>query len=346
MSPADGKTRCRPSTRLPETWYTAAVHARRVDGSSALAAPPRSTLVVIGNFDGVHLGHRAVLEASRTEAIGQGLELVALTFDPHPSVVLGRGALPVLTTLERKLELLGAACPNLTVVVEPFTQALSQRSPESFAEGVLAQALGARIVVVGKNFRFGLGRAGDLATLERLGGELGFTARAEALHGDEAGPFSSSRIRAALGAGDLGTAERLLGRPHSISSNVVPGAGRGRTIGVPTANLGAVPEALPPYGVYAVVVDRVTKEGSRVLGRGVANIGERPTMGAGFSVEVHLFDFDGDLYGARVRLHLCARLREERRFDGIAALRAQIVHDIVAAKAAVSTREPTGAAWY
>jgi riboflavin kinase/FMN adenylyltransferase len=322
------------------------VLARRVDGCQSLAAPRGSTLVVIGNFDGVHGGHRAVLEASRAEARQRGLELVVLTFDPHPSVVLGRGALPALTTLERKLELLGAACPGLTVVVEPFTRELSQRSPEAFAEGVLAQALGASVVVVGNNFRFGLGRAGDLALLERLGEALGFEARAEALHGDAEGPYSSSRIRAALAAGDLATTERLLGRPHSLSSTIVPGAGRGRTIGVPTANLGAIPEALPPYGVYAVVADRLETDGPRTLGRGVANIGVRPTHGAGFSVEVHLFDFDENLYGARVRLHLCARLRDERRFEGIDELRIQIVRDMAEARAIVSKREPTGRSWY
>jgi riboflavin kinase/FMN adenylyltransferase len=317
-----------------------------VDGSHSLAAAPGSTLVVIGNFDGVHVGHRAVLEASHAEARQRGLELVVLTFDPHPSVVLGRGALPALTTLERKLELLGAACPGLTVVVEPFTRELSQRSPEAFAEDVLSRALGASVVVVGNNFRFGLGRAGDLAMLERLGQALGFEARAEALHGDAEGPYSSSRIRAALAAGELATTERLLGRPHSLSSTIVPGAGRGRTIGVPTANLGAIPEALPPYGVYAVVADRLGPDGPEVLGRGVANIGVRPTHGAGFSVEVHLFDFDANLYGSRVRLHLCARLRDERRFDGIDELRIQIVRDMAEARAIVSKREPTGRSWY
>ena len=121
--------------------------------------------MVIGNFDGVHLGHRAVLETSNVEARARGLAMVALTFDPHPSVVLGRGALPVLTPLERKLELLGRACPGLTVVVEPFTLELSALSPAEFAERVLAGALGARVVVVGNNFRFGLKRSGDLATL-------------------------------------------------------------------------------------------------------------------------------------------------------------------------------------
>jgi riboflavin kinase/FMN adenylyltransferase len=322
------------------------VSARRVDGCTTFQPEAGGSLVVIGNFDGVHLGHRAVLETSRRDAAAHGLALVALTFDPHPSVVLGRGALPVLTTLERKLELLGRACPGLTVVVEPFTRELAALSPDTFAENVLARSLGARIVVVGNNFRFGLRRSGDLSTLTALGQKLGFEARAESLRGDEAGAFSSSRIRQALAAGELDEAERLLGRPHSLSGVVARGAGRGRTIGVPTANLEGVPEALPPYGVYACVVDRVEPGGARALAHGVLNIGERPTLNAGFSVEAHLFDFDGDLYGSGLRVHLCSRLREERRFDGLDALKAQIARDIEAAKRALASREPSAEFWY
>jgi riboflavin kinase / FMN adenylyltransferase len=322
------------------------VSASRVDGCTAFRPGAAGSLVVIGNFDGVHLGHRAVLETSQRDAVALGLTMVALTFDPHPSVVLGRGALPVLTTLERKLELLGRACPGLTVVVEPFTRELAAFSPDTFAERVLAQSLAARIVVVGKNFRFGLGRAGDFATLTTLGERLGFEARAEVLRGDEEGPYSSSRIRRALAAGELDVAERLLGRPHSLSGVVARGAGRGRTIGVPTANLEGVPEALPPYGVYAIVVDRVDATGAHALARGVMNIGERPTLAAGFSVEAHLFDFDGDLYGQRLRVHLCARLREERKFDGLDALKAQIARDIEDAKRALAGRGASAGFWY
>jgi riboflavin kinase/FMN adenylyltransferase len=308
-------------------------------------APPTGTLVLIGNFDGVHLGHRAVLETSSAQARTRGLATVALTFDPHPSVVLGRGGEPVLTTLERKVELLGRICPELTVVVEPFTRELAALEPTEFAERVLARALAARVVVVGKNFRFGRARTGDLATLEALGQALGFEARAEPLRGDAEGPYSSSRVREALARGELASVERVLGRPHSLSGTVVRGAGRGRTIGVPTANLDGVAEALPPYGVYACVVDRLDG-GTRALAKGVVNIGERPTLGAGFSVEAHLFDFEGDLYGARLRLHLCARLREERRFDGIDALRAQIERDLVTARDAVRERVPASDGWY
>ena len=152
---------------------------------------------------------------------------------------------------------------------------------------------------------------------------------------------------AALSAGDLAKVGRLLGRPHSLSGRVVLGAQRGRTIGVPTANLANVPEALPPYGVYAVLVDRVTRDGPRVLGRGVANIGNRPTVDAGFSVEAHLFDLDEDLYGVELRIHLVAQLREERRFDGLDALKAQIALDSEAARKVLADSVPESPrGWY
>jgi riboflavin kinase/FMN adenylyltransferase len=199
-------------------------------------------------------------------------------------------------------------------------------------------------VIVGENFRFGHGRAGDLATLVELGGELGFQAHVSSLSGDAAGPYSSTRARAALAAGDLSAVESVLGRPHSLSGTVIQGAQRGRTIGVPTANLGGVSEALPPYGVYAVLVDRVTDSGATALGIGVANIGLRPTVSGGFSFEVHLFDFGADIYGATLRVHLAARLRDEQKFAGLPELKAQIALDIEQARAALRSATPDPAA--
>jgi riboflavin kinase/FMN adenylyltransferase len=320
---------------------------RRVNGAAALSASPRSTLVVIGNFDGVHAGHRAVLESSVREAEALGVMPVALTFSPHPSEVLGGGKLPVLTRLDRKLELIGRSCPTLTVVVEPFTTELAALEPEVFVERLLVGELGARLVFVGENFRFGRGRRGDLAVLQALGARLGFEARAEALRGDADGPFSSSRIRAAIAAGDLAQAERLLGRPHAITGEVVRGAGRGRTIGVPTANLSGVKEALPPYGVYACLVDTIEFGKARALGKAAVNVGERPTVDGGFSIEAHVFDFDGQLYGSELRLHFLARLRDERRFGDLDALKLQIQRDFADAREVLAAREPTaGAAYY
>ena len=327
----------------------ACVAVRRLDGVEKLAARPGTTLVAIGNFDGVHAGHRAVLTSARESAQRANLSVVGLTFHPHPAEVLGRGRQPCLTPLDRKVELLCRFDPELRIVVEPFTPELAAMRARAFVEELLVSALGAKIVVVGKNFRFGCGREGDLALLGSLGRELGFDARALDLVGDEAGPFSSSRIRTAIAAGDLAEAERVLGRPHAISGVVHAGAGRGRTIGVPTANLEQVDEALPPEGVYACLVDRFSADGTPLrVAAGVANIGHRPTVGGGFAVEVHLFDFDGDLYGERLRLHLVERLRDVRRFESLDALKEQIAKDMASARAATSARkpDPDATGWY
>jgi riboflavin kinase/FMN adenylyltransferase len=295
----------------------------------------RGSLVAIGNFDGVHLGHRAVIEAALAEARDSDLRPLVLTFDPHPAQVLGRGVRPPLTVLGRKVELIERLGPELRVVVEPFTIDLSQLSPAQFAREFVVELLGAKVVIVGENFRFGHGRAGDLSTLVQLGQDLGFQAHASSLSGDAVGPYSSTRARAALAVGDLGAVEGVLGRPHSLTGSVVLGNQRGRTIGVPTANLSGVAEALPPYGVYAVLVDRVLDGAAVALGIGVANIGLRPTVNAGFSVEVHLLDFAQDLYGSVLRVHLLQRLRDERKFDGLDALKSQIARDIAEARSAL-----------
>jgi riboflavin kinase/FMN adenylyltransferase len=303
----------------------------------------RSTLVAIGNFDGVHEGHRAVLRTARADARARDLSLVVLTFHPHPAEVLGRGRQPTLTAIDRKVDLLCRLDPELRVVVEPFTPELAATSPRGFAEDLLSRALRAKVVVVGQNFRFGHHREGDLPMLEALGTELGFVARAQPLAGDAEGPYSSSRIREQVAAGDVRGAEALLGRPHSISGVVVRGDGRGRTIGVPTANLDAVVEAQPPHGVYSCLVD-VGAPSARRLGTGVLNIGNRPTVAGGFSVEVHLHDFDGDLYGQTLRLHLVDRIRSEQKFGSLDALVAQIRADIETARAQTADRKPDPAA--
>jgi riboflavin kinase/FMN adenylyltransferase len=243
---------------------------RVIEGGSRLGAAPGTTLTVIGNFDGVHRGHQEILRVGAERARALGVEPVVLTFDPHPSAVIGRGALPVLTTLERKVELLLRVDPALRVVVEPFTRELSQLTPEEFVSELLVKRLGARAVIVGQNFRFGRARSGDLAKLEELGKAAGFEAHAVPLAGDGGGAFSSTRIRESLAAGDLSLATALLGRPHSLSGEVVRGDGRGSTIGVPTANLAGVREALPPYGVYACLVDELGERGATRLAAGVS----------------------------------------------------------------------------
>lgn len=287
--------------------------------------------VVIGNLDGVHRGHQAVLAQARAVADARGLATVVLTFDPHPSEVLRGRAPPRLATLERRVELLRRHGAD-EVIVEPFTRELASLTPERFATELLAARLGAKAVVVGDDFRFGARRAGDLAALRALGAALGFDVMAAEVARDERGPFSSTRVRAAIAGGDLDEASRLLGRRHSISGVVEAGDRRGRTIGFPTANLGGVVEVLPPHGVYAAFA------GDRPA---VMNLGVRPTVdGTSLRIEAHLLGWEGDLYGQPMRVHLVERIREERRFAGLGELRAQIARDADAARAILSIARP------
>jgi riboflavin kinase/FMN adenylyltransferase len=308
----------------------------------------RARIVAIGNFDGVHRGHQAVLADASRDAEALGLIASALTFSPHPAEALGRKAPPKLTTLARKIELFRRVAPAVEPMVERFDRAFSEQTPAEFAERVLAQRLHARVVVVGHNFRFGRGRAGDLAMLRQLGQALGFETRSQTLLGDARGPWSSTRVREALAQGALDEANAMLGRPHMVSGTVARGDQRGRTIGFPTCNLAGVEEALPALGVYAVLVDREDESGrARGLARGVANIGVRPTVKEGEpapSVEVHLFDLDADLYGARLRVHLIERLRPEQKFAGLEALKAQIALDAEAARSRLAALAPDPAA--
>jgi riboflavin kinase/FMN adenylyltransferase len=295
----------------------------------------RGTAVVVGNFDGVHRGHQALFLRAVERARSGGLVPVALTFDPHPSVVLGRVPPGVLTTMARKVELisgLGAA----HVFVRRFDEAFAAWGPDRFVEELVAGELFARVVVCGKNFRFGRDRAGDAALLGAMGERLGFESlTAEAT--DAKGALSSSRARDAVTNGDLAEAERILGRRHAIEGRVVRGDGRGRTIGFPTANL-AAEVLLPPNGVYAVLVDRVLGGDAAPLGAGVMNVGVRPTVGepSARHVEAHVFDLDRDLYGETLRVHLVAKLRDERRFPSLEALKAQIAVDAADARSAIA----------
>ncbi|APR86038.1 Riboflavin kinase [Minicystis rosea] len=330
----------------------------------ASARAPRR-VVAIGNFDGVHLGHQAVLRDVAEDAARRGSEPAVLTFAPHPLAVLGRPVPPALTSLGRKLELVRRTAPAIVPFVQRFDLAFAAQDPESFVVETLVKKLAADVVVVGKNFRFGQHRRGDFAELTRLGKAHGFATRSHELVGDEGGAWSSTRIREAIARGELGEATRMLGRPHMIAGLVVEGDRRGRTIGFPTCNLAGVGEALPPFGVYAVLVDREppvdtvpaelpellaasASSGATALAKGVANIGVRPTVKDGEtkpSVEVHLFDTNADLYGARLRVHLVSRLRPEQRFAGLDALKAQIARDAEAARAELAGLVPEPAAF-
>lgn len=311
-----------------------------VDASDNEAASARTgahlrvpSIVAIGNFDGVHLGHREVLAQARSIADARGLALIVLTFDPHPRAVLGKEAPAKLTTLAQRVELLTAAGVD-RVVVEPFTKQLASWSPERFATELLVGRLDARAVVVGENFRFGANRSGDFVALHALGAKLGFEAVAASVFGDADGPLSSTRVRNAIAGGDVTLAARLLGRWHVLSGIVEHGDALGRTLGFPTANLGHIEALLPKYGVYAV---RVRSEGDASWHAGVMNVGMRPTLaGNALRVEVHVLDYEGDLYGQKLHVALVQRIRDELKFDGLPALRAQIGRDIERAREVLS----------
>ena len=313
-----------------------------IDDALPTAAPyvSRETVVVTGNFDGVHRGHQALFARASLAARERGLVPVALTFDPHPRVVLGGAPPALLTTTERKVELIGRLGVD-HIFIRRFDRAFAGWPPERFVEELLVKGLRARVVIAGDNFRFGAKRAGDDALLRALGPKLGFEAfTLEAT--DEKGPLSSSRARESVDAGEVGEAAGVLGRWHSIEGVVERGDQRGRAIGFPTANLGGVKEVVPPHGVYAVVVDQKGPTGYRALAAGVMNIGVRPTVGgdARRTLEVHLFDVSPDLYGETLRVHFVARLREEKKFDGLAALKDQIARDVERGRALTASLHP------
>jgi riboflavin kinase/FMN adenylyltransferase len=293
------------------------------------------TVVVLGNFDGVHRGHREVARSAAEIAAARGLRARIVTFVPHPSAVLGRGAPEVLTSLARKRELVAALTPPIELYEQPFDLGYAAQSPRDFAEHLRATH-DAAVVVVGDNFRFGKGRAGDFATLASLGAELGFEARAESLVVDDEGAVSSTRIRRAIGEGAVETATRLLGRPHMVEGRVEHGKKLGRTIGFPTCNLGEAVELVPALGIYATLVDLVGEDGrARALARGATSVGTNPTVATAGArtIETYLFDgcvtdYERELYGERIRVHFAARLRGEERFDGLEALTAQMKRDV------------------
>jgi riboflavin kinase / FMN adenylyltransferase len=275
-----------------------------------LEARPRA--VGIGSFDGVHRGHRAVVDAVRAT----GLEPTVITFDPHPRIALGN-KVELLTTLERRLELLdekGVA----EVLVATFNPELQRLTPDEFSDRYL-RAIGAEVVVAGADFRFGVRRSGDLALLERLGFEVAVV--------PELPGVSSTAIRAALAEGDVQTAAAMLGRPFELDGIVVAGDQRGGTLGYPTANLRLEPDlACPRYGIYA---------GFGLGHRAAISIGTNPHYGGTERrIEPYLLDFEGDLYGKRLVVELWERLRDEAVFETEDALVDQIARDVEATKRA------------
>jgi riboflavin kinase / FMN adenylyltransferase len=289
----------------------------------------------IGNFDGVHRGHARLV--AETIAAAQALRgrSVVLTFDPHPARVLAPEAAPSsLSTLAQKAELLAALGVD-TLAVLPFTAQVAALDAGSFAREVLASCLGTAAVVVGGDFRFGRGRAGDSALLAELGERLGWTVTTVAPVTHLGEPISSTRVRRTLAAGDVAAAADLLGRRFFVDGLVEAGDGRGRGLGFPTANVATTNETLPANGVYACLF----AAGGEPPREAVANLGRRPTFEGGAAeprLEVHVLDTDRDLYGRAVRTTFVARLRDEQRFPDADALARQIAEDVARAREVLS----------
>lgn len=287
-------------------------------------------VVTIGVFDGVHLGHRRIIDSTVARAREAGLPAVAITFDPHPAVVVRPDAAPpMLSTIGQRARLLGERGIDVVYVLG-FTRELSQLEPEQFAQLVLADTLHAAAVVVGADFRFGHKAAGDVVMLGDLGRRLGFDVESVALVGPhEAGRWSSTWVRQRLAAGDVEGAAGALGRPYRLAGVVVRGDGRGRGLGYPTANIEVTASAaVPADGVYA---GRLHGGGAPEAGWPAAvSIGTNPTFdGTQRRVEAHVLGRDDlELYGAQVELDVIARLRGMERFDGVEALVEQMGRDV------------------
>lgn len=299
------------------------------------------SVVTVGFFDGVHLGHRGVIGRTVEAARERGLRAAVVTFDRHPREVLTPGSAPrLLTTTQRKARLVEAVGADLLLVL-PFTEELSRWPPERFVERVLVEALRAARVVVGENFTFGHRAAGTLRTLEELGRAHGFTAEGVPLLELDGRRVSSSSIRDALAAGDLSWPARALGRRFAVDGVVVRGAGRGRGLGFPTANLATDPRLLlPARGIYAGVAEA---EGGRWVA--AISVGTNPTFGEEpLHVEAHLVDYEGpDLVGRPLAVEFWARLRDEERFDSADDLARAIAEDVRRTRELVPGAEAVGA---
>ena len=294
----------------------------------------RGVVLTLGNFDGVHRGHQAIVRRALDAAAAINGQVVVVTFHPHPMAVLAPERAPAsVQSLRDRLGLLRDLGVPI-VVVQRFTRTFAQLDPDAFVLEFLAERLELRHVVVGYDVNFGRNRAGSAETLRALGQRVGFAVDVvEAVHTDDGLVVSSSSVRRALLAGEIDIVTRLLGRAHVLRGRVGQGDRRGRTLGFPTANLHLRPRVLvPPNGVYA---GWVPIDGRRVPA--VLNIGVRPTFGGlRHTIEVHCLDWSGDLYGQWLQVALVARLRGEQQFDGPVALTAQITADVAQARAVLA----------
>jgi len=292
----------------------------------------KGAVYAIGNFDGVHLGHQQVIARTRQIAEEKGAKTGILMFEPHPrQYFFPDQPFFRLMSFRAKARTLGQFGVNLIAAL-PFDKRLATMEPEDFIRAVLAEGLGASHVVVGYDFRFGKGRKGDGALLEKMSSELGFGVSIvdEVKKGEET--YSSTRIREMLAKGEPRAAAELLGHWWTVETHVIKGDQRGRTIGFPTANLSLEDHVQPAFGVYAVKVE-IEEGPHKGTYNGVANVGRRPTFDKDdVLLEVHIFDFDGDIYGAHLAVSFIEHLRDERKFDGLDSLKAQIAADSAKAR--------------
>ncbi len=295
-----------------------------IRGAHNLRPRHRGAVATIGNFDGLHLGHQAVLGQLAEKGAELCLPTVAISFEPLPREYFqGAEAPPRLQRFRDKLLAMRRFSVDRLLCLH-FDRRLAEQEAADFVQELLVDRLGVRYLVVGDDFRFGRNRSGDFQLLLEMGGRLDFhVARMHSFQVDGE-RVSSTRIREALGRGDMDAAQRLLGRPYRLSGRVAHGDRRGRHIGFPTANLRLGPRPLAVRGVYAVEVFGLDNEPMP----GVANVGKRPTVdGTQNRLEVHLFDFDDDIYGRHLHVDLLGRIRDERRFESLEALKAQIARD-------------------
>ncbi|MDY0268686.1 bifunctional riboflavin kinase/FAD synthetase [Trichloromonas sp.] len=300
-----------------------------------LATPPRETVLTIGNFDGVHLGHREIFRRVVRKARSVGGTATVLTFEPHPLKILAPERAPKLLNTQAEKELLIAASRIDLLVCLPFTEELSRLSAAEFVREILVNRLAVRHLLVGYDYAFGRGRLGNIRFLQEQAREIGFTVEVLEPLAEHNVVYSSSLVRNMISAGDVAGVVRFLGRHYTLEGVVAHGVERGRKLGFPTANLVTEKELLPIPGVYAVKVRR-----GRVFYDGVLNIGWNPTFGnQEVTVEVHLLDFSGDLYGETLRVYFFERLRNEKRFPSVVELSQAIASDITAARDILHRRQ-------
>jgi riboflavin kinase/FMN adenylyltransferase len=309
---------------------------RVVTDADITAGVIHNSVVTIGNFDGVHRGHMEIFRHLIACGVQRGLQSVVVTFNPHPLKVLnGASTPPMITTFEQKVALIGSAGVDYLVVV-PFTVEFARMTADDFVRNMLCDTLGMRHIIIGHDYAFGNGRAGNYQTLERIGAEKGFTLEDMEPVGEEGLVFSSSLARRMIASGDMDAAAGILGRYHMISGTVVHGRDIGRTLGFPTANISTRNELLPPDGVYAVMV---LVDG--ILAKGACSIGLNPTFDGGSrAIEVFMLDYADQIYGREIAVSFVRRLRDVMKFPDADALVRAITQDVLHTREILATIDP------